>query len=198
MFTVPIVLILAYFIIPLWFIAGISDWICHRITRIEETSGTKESSFHMLMFFESGLILFPILFLQINAAVILLISLVFIIHEVTAFLDVTCATKTRFVSPAEQFIHSFLEIIPLMVVTSMASTQWQQFLSIFGYWGNPSWGFSLKFDLLPNLYLEVIMVVTVVFGFFPYAEELVRCIRSKGLKRQQKPMVANGRAQGFL
>ena len=43
-------LILMYFIIPLWFTAGIVDWFCHRSSNIAATAGPKESLIHLLMF----------------------------------------------------------------------------------------------------------------------------------------------------
>ena len=39
----PTVIILMYFILPLWLAAGFADWLCHRATHIETTTGAKES-----------------------------------------------------------------------------------------------------------------------------------------------------------
>ena len=36
---------LMYFVMPLWLAAGFADYLCHRATHIERTSGWKESSF---------------------------------------------------------------------------------------------------------------------------------------------------------
>ena len=30
---------LMYFILPVWLIAGVADWLCHRASSIETTSG---------------------------------------------------------------------------------------------------------------------------------------------------------------
>ena len=49
---VPSVTILMYFVLPVWFIAGFADWICHRATSIETASGVKESAIHALMMTE--------------------------------------------------------------------------------------------------------------------------------------------------
>jgi len=49
MLSDPSVTILMYFVLPVWFIAGFADWICHRATSIETASGVKESAIHVLM-----------------------------------------------------------------------------------------------------------------------------------------------------
>ena len=40
--TDPTLLILMYFVIPVWLAAGIADWFCHRRSNISTTSGAKE------------------------------------------------------------------------------------------------------------------------------------------------------------
>ena len=49
MLSDPSVTILMYFVLPVWFIAGFADWICHRATSIETASGVKELAIHALM-----------------------------------------------------------------------------------------------------------------------------------------------------
>ncbi|ETF03615.1 hypothetical protein W822_05630 [Advenella kashmirensis W13003] len=53
----PLVLILIYFILPLWLIEGFADWVYHRKSHIESTSGPKESVLHFLQFGEVGVAL---------------------------------------------------------------------------------------------------------------------------------------------
>ena len=50
----PTVLILMYFVLPVWLLAGFADWLCHRASHIETTTGAKESLIHLLMFAEVG------------------------------------------------------------------------------------------------------------------------------------------------
>lgn len=114
--TEPAGQILLYFLMPLWLAAGIADWFCHRASHIETTTGVKESLIHLLMFAEVGIALLAGLFLEINAGVILLMIVVFLLHEATALWDVSYAVTARRVSPLEQHIHSFLELIPLMAI----------------------------------------------------------------------------------
>ncbi|MFC8248557.1 hypothetical protein [Streptomyces chartreusis] len=41
-------------VLPLWVVPGLADWWMHRRTRIERTSGVKESAVHALMMTETG------------------------------------------------------------------------------------------------------------------------------------------------
>jgi hypothetical protein len=45
MLSDPTVLILMYFILPVWLVAGFADWLCHRASHIETTTGRRNRSF---------------------------------------------------------------------------------------------------------------------------------------------------------
>ncbi|TIU33740.1 MAG: diguanylate cyclase, partial [Mesorhizobium sp.] len=95
----PMVLILMYFVLPVWLIAGFADWLCHRATHIESTTGAKESLIHLLMFAEVGIPLLAAMFLEVNALVVAVMIVTFFVHEATAMWDVRYATTARTVSP---------------------------------------------------------------------------------------------------
>lgn len=61
-------LLLMYVVLPLWLAAGFADYLCHRASRIAETSGWKESLLHLLQFAELAVPVLAALFLEINAA----------------------------------------------------------------------------------------------------------------------------------
>jgi hypothetical protein len=63
--------VLMYFVLPVWVAAGFADYLCHRATSIETTSGWKESLLHLLQFGEMALPTLAAIFLEINALVIL-------------------------------------------------------------------------------------------------------------------------------
>ncbi len=180
MFDEPSVLILLYFTLPLWYAAGFADWVCHKKSKIEHTSGIHESALHAVMFCEIGAGLLPGLFLEINALVILVMIAMFVLHEVTAFADVTYAITKRNVTVTEQFFHSFLEIIPLMGIVTVVALHWGQFLSLFGR-GLETADFSWKWKphSLSVAYLAWTMAVIFVFHFLTYSEELLRCWRAR-------------------
>jgi len=176
----PTALILMYVILPLWLLAGFSDWLCHRASRIETTSGPKESLIHLLMFAEMGLPLLAALFLEINALVIAFMILMFLAHEATSLWDVSYATTMRRVTPVEQHIHSFLEMLPLTGLLLIIARHWPQFIALFGLGAEaPSFGLTWKGDVLPPLYVATALAGAVLFGLLPYIEELVRGVRAR-------------------
>jgi hypothetical protein len=175
----PTVIILMYFILPLWLAAGFADWLCHRATHIETTTGAKESLIHLLMFAEIGLPLLAAMFLEINGLIIAVMLLAFFVHEATALWDVSYATTARTVTPIEQHVHSFLEIIPLMALVSVVSRHWQQFLALFGLGSEPfRTDLSWKSEPLPILYIASILGLILFFELLPYGEEFVRGLRA--------------------
>ena len=115
----PAGLILAYLVFPLWVAAGFADWACHVRTGIAQTSGLKENLLHLLMFAEVGLGIAAVVLLEINAAVLLLVLAVFVVHELTVYWDLHYSTLLRDVGPFEQMVHSFLEIMPLAVARAV-------------------------------------------------------------------------------
>jgi hypothetical protein len=175
----PTVIILMYFILPLWLAAGFADWLCHRASHIETTTGAKESLLHLLMFAEIGLPLLAAMFLEINGLIIAVMLLAFVAHEATALWDVSYATTARTVTPIEQHVHSFLEIIPLMALVSVVSRHWQQFLAVFGMGSEPlRTDLTLKSEPLPIVYIASILIMVLLFELLPYIEEFVRGLRA--------------------
>ena len=175
----PTVIILMYFILPLWLVAGFADWLCHRASHIETTTGAKESLLHLLMFAEIGLPLLAAMFLDINGLIIAFMILMFFVHEATALWDVSYATTARTVTPIEQHVHSFLEIIPLMAIVSVVSLHWQQFLAVFGAGSEAlRTDLSWKPEPLPILYIIGILSIVLLLELLPYLEEFWRGLRA--------------------
>lgn len=175
----PAVLILMYFILPVWLLAGCADWLCHRASHIETTTGAKESALHLLMLAEIGVPLLAAIFLQINAGIIALMIGAFCVHQATALWDTSYAASARDVTPFEQHVHSFLEMIPLMAILFVVSLYWGQFQALFGF-GPETARFDLawKEEPLPATYVLSIMVVMVVFELIPFIEEFFRGLRA--------------------
>ncbi|ANH68974.1 diguanylate cyclase [Mitsuaria sp. 7] len=184
----PTELILLYFIVPVWLIAGMVDWFCHRASGIGRTTGAKESLIHLLMFAEVGLPVLAGLFLQINAGVIALMIVAFFVHEATALWDVSYAVTARVVTPIEQHVHSFLEMVPLMAIIAVASIHWPQFLALFGGGTEPAdWALHWKSPALPVGYIVGVLAVVVFLEFVPYLEELWRGWRQGGRRLMPEP-----------
>jgi hypothetical protein len=138
------------FVIPLSASAGIADWLCHRASDIEDTAGAPESILHLLMLAEVGVPLATILFVEITAPALALLLASFVVHELTALVDVSYAAAHREVTPAEQMIHSVMEMTPLLALSFVAALRWPQFLALFGLGDEkPDLGIRLRKEVSP-------------------------------------------------
>jgi hypothetical protein len=167
-----------FFILPLWIAAGLTDYALHRRTHIEDNAGTKESLLHSLQLAEAGIPLLLALLLDINALIFLVMLSALVLHELTALWDVSYASTRRYISPFEQHVHSFMEVLPLMALSFVTVMYWNQFAALFGFGPEPP-RFELrpKQDPLSPGYLMALFTVIIVFVLLPYAEELWRCVR---------------------
>lgn len=168
---------LLYFILPLWLLAGLTDYFLHKRTRIEENSGTKESILHLLQLGEAGIPVMVALLFEINALVIAIMLISLIVHEATALWDVYYAHTRRYISPWEQHVHSFLEVLPIMAVSFVTVLYWSQFSALFGFGTDvPRFAFEPKTNPVPPGYLITLFSSIALFIVVPYGEELWRCI----------------------
>jgi hypothetical protein len=170
---------LMYFVLPVWLAAGFADYLCHRASNIATTSGAKESILHLLQFDEMAVAVLAALFLEINALVLLIMLVCFVLHEATALWDVSYASATREVTPIEQHVHSFLEMMPLMGFVLIAVLNWQQFIALFGFGQEPArFTIALRSGPPSWLYVTIMMTLVLVFEVLPYLEELVRGLKA--------------------
>lgn len=170
---------LLYAVLPLWLSAAFADYLFHRRSHIAETSGTRESAIHLMMMAETGTPLLMGLFLESNSLTLLLMSLLFVAHEATAYWDVNYAETRRTVIPNEQHAHSFLEVIPFMALSMMLCLNWEQALALVGK-GPERPRFTLRPQRPPASrgYVTGILAAIALFGALPYAEEFIRCWRA--------------------
>jgi hypothetical protein len=176
---------LMYVVVPAWLLAGVADYFCHRVARIEATSGAFESLLHLLQFAQVGIPMLAALFLEINAAVLLIMLVGLVLHQATAVWDVRYANDTRRVAPVEQHVHGMLEMTPAIATAIVTILNWPEFLSLFGI-GEASFAFELKQPPLPTWYLWSVMLAVLVFGMLPYGEELLRTLRAGDLTRARR------------
>src|SRR5690606_13991503 len=172
---------LLYFIVPLWLVAGVADWICHRAAHIETTTGAKESLIHLLMMIEVGVPVLAALFLEITEPVLALMIVSFFLHEATALWDVSYAITRREVTPIEQHVHSFLEMVPLMALSFIVVLHWRRFRALLGLGDEAlDWSLRLKEDALPAHYVIAVLEAMGAFEAVPYLEEFWRGLRASG------------------
>jgi len=170
-------LVLMFGVVPLWILAGLADWWCHRRTAIERTSGLRENLFHWLLFAEAGIALAGVAVLQVNAAILVLVFAGFLAHELTTYIELRYTVPRREVRPLEQMVHSFMEILPLLLLALLAVMGWDRLAD--GAWR----------DLAPRVtrtpwppaYLAAIAAAVLLLNVLPMAEEARRCWRARGL-----------------
>jgi hypothetical protein len=182
---------LLYFIVPLWLAAGMADWACHRATDIEGTTGAKESLLHLLMLVEVSIPVLAGLFLEVTSPVLALMIAAFFLHEATALWDVSYAVTRREVTPFEQHVHSFLEMLPLMAISFIAVLHWPQVQALVGR-GREAADTSIRWKKrpLPARYIAADLAGNLLFAWLPYLEELWRSLRAA----QRRPPIAAARA----
>lgn len=176
--------LLMFGVLPIWIFAGFIDYFCHRASHIDSTSGPAEAAMHLFQF---GLIAVPTvlaLLFEINASFFLIAVVAIMLHHGVAYIDVRYANQTRKVSPFEQMVHSFLEILPITAFLLLAVLHWSQFLVLAGGPAQThSLGFYFKPYPLPIWYVVVAMAAAGLFNTVPYLEELARCLQAARARR---------------
>ncbi len=118
------------------------------------------------------------LLLDINALVILLMILTYFAHLAMALYDVSYAVTKRTVTPIEQHVHSFLEVLPFMAISFVVCLYWGQAQALVGLGSESAdFGLRLKDPPLPASYLVTVIAAVLVFLGLPYGEEVWRCYR---------------------
>ena len=171
-------LALMFLVVPVWLLAGLGDYLCHRASRIERASGVRESVLHIAQFIEAAVPLLAVLFLEVNAGVVLLMLVFLVLHQATAVWDVRYANDTRTVSSTEQHIHGVMEMVPFFAVLIVGILDWPAVLSLLTDQAAtfvPQW----KQPALPVWYLATVLAGAAVLALGPYGEELLRCLRAR-------------------
>lgn len=165
-------------LVPLWLVPGVLDWYWHRVTKIEQTAGARESIMHGLMLAQAGVPLLSALLLEANAGTIALSAAGALLHEATVMWDIAYTSPRRKIAPREQHTHAFMEAFPFFTAALVASMHPRQSLALLGL-GDEKPRFALKLSRrVSQSYLVRLGAASLLFGALPYAEELVRCLRA--------------------
>lgn len=170
---------LLYGVVPAWLAFGAADWLCHRRARIERGPGPRAALLHLARWVAIGLPLLAVLFLQVNAAVMLFMLAALVPHQATAMLDVRHASATRRVSPMEQHVHGALEALPVAACFLVIVLHWPELRALWSVDAPASFRLTPKRPPLPTWYLASVVAAMIVLGVVPYVEELVRTLRCK-------------------
>lgn len=156
---------------------GFLDWYCHKKSRIEETTGAKESVYHAIMGVQVGIPVFLGLYFEINVLQFLIMFAILFLHELVAHMDVKYAIDKRKISILETHVHSFLECLPFVIVALIICINWPAFVDFitFNWAGNMS--LTLKKNPLNTGYIATYFFTLIVLDVIPYIEEFIRCYR---------------------
>jgi hypothetical protein len=179
--------LILYVILPLWGVTGFIDWICHRATDIEHTSGLKEALIHALMGVQVGIpIALGILF-EMNVLVFLICLLALAAHEVVAHYDVRTTMHLREISIWEMHAHNYLSTIPFYLIALIGVRNPETFIKTITL----DWGGEMALLLRAEpvgggAYLPMYVGFMGIICFLPYTEEIYRCLRVRLSERQSQ------------
>jgi hypothetical protein len=167
---------LVWVVYPLWLIAGFLDYLLHRKTRIERTSGPKESWLHVAQFASLGIPLILLTFLMVTPLVITIVSGTLVTHTALSIADVSYTEGRRYISPLEQHAHAFMNVLPLVATGIAVMLSWNELM-------NAGWVIESKSDPIPRLSAGLLVGSYFVFAGTPILEELIRT--SRGFRHHQ-------------
>ena len=177
--------LLLYVFLPFWFVPGLLDYALHRKTKIEETSGARESLTHLVMFGLTGVPVTLALLVEIDAFVLASAIMAAAAHEALTLYDVAYAAPRRDTPPSEQHVHAFLEVMPLAGTLMLLGTHPTTSLALVQ---NPGAAlrprFAPKKHPVPRSYLVAFFGAVAAFIVAPYAEEFIRCLRHNPTLRE--------------
>src|SRR5205085_11740980 len=145
------------------------DWLWHRQTKIETTSGPAESIMHLLMMAESGTSVLAGLFLEPNAGMFAVMTTGMLLHQATVMYDVSYTVSRRKIPAREQHTHTFMETIPFDIWAVLACLHPDQFRAMLGL-GPEKADFTLRLKKppLPIRDIALIMGATTAFVAVPH------------------------------
>jgi hypothetical protein len=163
--------LIAWGLYPVWLAAGGLDYLCHRRTDIEHTSGVTESKLHVAQLACMALIVALGVLAQVTLAVWSVLIVAALAHSALAYVDVSYTQSRRAITPLEQLAHSYLEVLPLVAVALLAVIHWPLETGIwFAARPGIGWGEGL---LLGSF---------AVFAGVPVFEELLRTSRKREVR----------------
>jgi hypothetical protein len=171
--------LILYGILPLWGISGFVDWLCHRTSRIETTSGLKESLIHSVMGIQLGVPIVLGLVFQVNVLILLICAVVWMAHVLVAHWDVHYSAPLRRISIWEVHAHNYMATIPLFLFSLIVVINWDIALKLV------TLDWSGQFELVPTesrqltpAYRRAYLSFMALFCVLPYLEENIRCLRA--------------------
>jgi hypothetical protein len=110
-----------------------------------------------------------------TSLVLVLLVVLAVLHLATGYWDIAYTTGRRYISPPEQHVHSYLEILPLVATALVLILYWSPFAAIFNG-DKADWMVMGRKQALPAGPV-VAIGVGMMFAGVAIAEEYVRCVR---------------------
>ena len=111
---------------PAWLLAGAGDYLCHRRTDIEHTSGVTESWLHFLQLICVAIPLAVAALLEVNAVTFAVMVAFVLAHSILSLVDVSYTESRRSITPIEQAIHGFMDVLPVVAVALIGVSHWTE------------------------------------------------------------------------
>ncbi len=170
--------IILYGLLPLWGICGFVDWCCHRATRIEETSGLKESLIHSLMGIQLGIPILLCMLFYVNITVLLICIAAWLMHEFVAHWDVAYSSHKRHISIWEVHVHNYMATVPLYILMLIVVLNWPMFVKLITFEWEGNMGLVRMQNPYPSsAYMTWYLTFMGILCVVPYVEENLRCLR---------------------
>jgi hypothetical protein len=162
--------LLVWAIYPIWLAAGFVDYLSHRRTHIDRTSGSTESWLHLAQFASLALPLVLVTFLQVTPLVIAIVAGSIVLHTTLSIADVSYTDGRRYISPIEQHVHALMVVLPVVAAALVALLNWAAIFS-------SDWVLRLKPEPLPVVPAYLLVGSYLVLAGAPIIEELIRTSR---------------------
>lgn len=162
-------------LLPVWMLAGLADWACHRRERIELTAGWKESALHLLMIGELGLAVILLLWCKVTATVLLLVLAACVLHEITLWVDLSYASSKRVIPPMEQWVHGLQMGLPWLGLLTLCIAYRGQALALLGL-GHEAvdWSLRLRNPPVPAAAKAAVLAAAALMVVLPFLQEWQR------------------------
>ncbi|OBU51720.1 hypothetical protein [Stenotrophomonas maltophilia] len=147
----------------LWLAAGTLDFHFHRRTDLPHTSGLRESTLHGVQLALVGTGVLAWLLLADTRALAVLLAVLAAAHAIAGYLDTASADGRRRISPAEQHVHSVLDVAPWLFVLWVA------------HHAEPAWALQWRPAPAQDWVLTLLPAMVVALSWL---WELLHCLRA--------------------
>lgn len=170
-------------LLPLWLLAGWGDWLCHRVQRIEESSGLPETLMHGAMLLSMAVAVSAALLLEVDAAVLVLVAGCCVVHELVVWCDLGYADRWRRIPPVEQWVHAIQIAAPWVGLAGLAMAHADQALALAGR-GAADWAWRARAQPVPPQWLAAAVLAALLLVVLPFADECRRSWRAAAQRRR--------------